>query len=296
MEICKKVKEYSTPKRQFTNLLIYVYCMLNTAVRNLLIMENTPILKLKVQEDGVAIVEIHRPEARNALNLELRQALSDTFQHLDQDPLVRAIVITGGEKVFAAGADIKDFTTATTAQMYLRHTEQYWQSIVDCSKPIIAAVNGYALGGGCELAMHADIIIAGQSAKFGQPEVKLGLMPGAGGTQRLLRAIGKFKTMLLVLSGKFITAAEANQMGLVSEVVEDDQTITHAIEIAQTIAGFSPIAVQQIKEVTNLGQDLSLQGALALERKAFQILFDTKDQKEGVNAFFEKRPAEYRGE
>lgn len=259
-------------------------------------MENNTILKLDIQEDGVAIIQIDRPEARNALNLELRQQLAATFQSLDQDPTVRAIVITGGDKVFAAGADIKDFTTATTAQMYLRHTEQYWQSIVDCRKPIIAAVNGYALGGGCELAMHADIIIAGQSAKFGQPEVKLGLMPGAGGTQRLLRAIGKFKTMLLVLSGQFITAAEASQMGFVSEVVEDDQTIRHAIEIAQTIAGFSPIAVQQIKEVTNLGQDLSLQGALTLERKAFQILFDTKDQKEGVNAFFEKRPAEYRGE
>lgn len=259
-------------------------------------MENKAILKCAVQQDGVAIIQIDRPEARNALNLELRQQLSATFQSLDQNPAVRAIVMTGGETVFAAGADIKDFTTATTAQMYLRHTEQYWQSIVDCRKPIIAAVNGYALGGGCELAMHADIIIAGQSAKFGQPEVKLGLMPGAGGTQRLLRAIGKFKTMLLVLSGKLISAEEACQMGLVSEVVEDDQTLSHAIEIAQTIAAFSPIAVQQIKEVTNLGQDLSLPAALTLERKAFQILFDTQDQKEGVNAFFEKRPAEYRGE
>jgi len=259
-------------------------------------MENTQILSLDIQENGVAVVQLHRPEARNALNLELRKALSDTFQQLSQDDAVRVIMITGGEKVFAAGADIKDFTTATTAQMYLRHTEQYWQSLVDCPKPIIAAVNGYALGGGCELAMHADIIIAGQSAKFGQPEVKLGLMPGAGGTQRLLRAIGKFKTMLLVLSGKFITAQEASQMGLVSEVVEDENTIPYALELAQTIASLSPIAIQQIKEVTNLGQDQSLQGALALERKAFQILFDTKDQKEGVNAFFEKRPAQYTGE
>ena len=209
---------------------------------------------------------------------------------------MRVIVITGGEKVFAAGADIKDFTTATTAQMYLRHTEKYWQSLVDCPKPIIAAVNGYALGGGCELAMHADIIIAGESAKFGQPEVKLGLMPGAGGTQRLLRAIGKYQTMLWVLTGKLVKATEAERMGLVSEVVTDETTISHAIEIAKTIASFSPIAVQQIKEVTNLGQDMSLQSALALERKAFQILFDTKDQKEGVNAFFEKRPAQYIGE
>lgn len=259
-------------------------------------MENNSILTLNISQEGVALVQLHRPEARNALNLELRQKLSETFQQLSQDSTVRTIVITGGEKVFAAGADIKDFTTATTSQMYLRHTEQYWQSITDCPKPIIAAVNGYALGGGCELAMHADIIIAGESAQFGQPEVKLGLMPGAGGTQRLLRAIGKYQTMLWVLTGKLVKAAEAERMGLVSEVVADENTIAHAIKIAQTIASFSPIAVQQIKEVTNLGQDQSLQGALALERKAFQILFDTKDQKEGVNAFFEKRPAQYTGE
>ncbi|MCH4248235.1 MAG: enoyl-CoA hydratase [Acinetobacter populi] len=259
-------------------------------------MESQQILKLDIREDGVAIIEIHRPEARNALNLALRQALSETFRQLNHDASVRAIVLTGGEKVFAAGADIKDFTTTSTAQMYLRHTEQYWQSIIDCTKPIIAAVNGYALGGGCELAMHADMIIAGRSAQFGQPEVKLGLMPGAGGTQRLLRAIGKFQTMLLVLTGKFIGAEEAKQMGLVSEVVEDANTIEHALELAKMIASFSPIAVQQIKEVTNLGQDMSLQAALSLERKAFQILFDTKDQKEGVNAFFEKRPARYQGE
>ncbi|NHC02675.1 enoyl-CoA hydratase [Acinetobacter sp. 187] len=259
-------------------------------------MENNSILTLNISQEGIALVQLHRPEARNALNLELRQKLSETFQQLSQDSTVRAIVITGGEKVFAAGADIKDFTTATTSQMYLRHTEQYWQSITDCPKPIIAAVNGYALGGGCELAMHADIIIAGESAQFGQPEVKLGLMPGAGGTQRLLRAIGKYQTMLWVLTGKLVKAAEAERMGLVSEVVADENTIAHAIKIAQTIASFSPIAVQQIKEVTNLGQDQSLQGALALERKAFQILFDTKDQKEGVNAFFEKRPAQYIGE
>ncbi len=264
-------------------------------MRNELIMENNQVLKLTIQDNAVAVIELQRPEARNALNLELRQALSTTFQALSKNENVRAIVLTGGEKVFAAGADIKDFTTATTSEMYLRHTEQYWQSIVDCPKPIIAAVNGYALGGGCELAMHADIIIAGSNAKFGQPEVKLGLMPGAGGTQRLLRAIGKFQTMLMVLTGKMIEATEAKQMGLVSEVVESEQTIVHALEIAANIAALSPIAVQQIKEVTNLGQDMSLQSALTLERKAFQLLFDTQDQKEGVNAFFEKRPANYQG-
>ncbi|WP_180115476.1 MULTISPECIES: enoyl-CoA hydratase-related protein [unclassified Acinetobacter] len=253
------------------------------------------ILKIAVKEDGVAIVELHRPEARNALNLALREALANAFDTLDADKNVKVIVLTGGEKIFAAGADVNDFLTATTSQMYLRHTEKYWKSISNCSKPIIAAVNGYALGGGCELAMHADIIIASETATFGQPEVKLGLMPGAGGTQRLLRAIGKYKTMLLVLTGKLIPAQEALQMGLVSEVTAGDAT-PKAIEIANTIAGFSTIAVQQIKEVTNLGQDMSLDGALALERKALQILFDTKDQKEGAKAFLEKRPAVYQGE
>lgn len=259
-------------------------------------MESTEILKINIHEDGMAILEINRPEARNALNHDLRQQLSETFEYLSKAKAVKSIVLTGGNTVFAAGADIKDFTTATTAQIYLRHNEQYWKSISHCPKPIIAAVNGYALGGGCELAMHADIIIAGKNAQFGQPEVKLGLMPGAGGTQRLLRAIGKYKTMMWVLTGKLVKAEEAERMGLVSEVVDDENTLPYAIEIAKQISSFSPIAVEQIKEVTNLGQDLSLDGALALERKAFQILFDTKDQKEGVNAFFEKRQANYTGE
>lgn len=253
------------------------------------------ILKLTIMEDGVALVQLNRPEAKNALNIELRQNLAKTFDELSSNENVKVIVLTGGEKIFAAGADVNDFLTATTSQMYLRHTEAYWQSISDCPKPIIAAVNGYALGGGCELAMHADIIVANQTTKFGQPEVRLGLMPGAGGTQRLLRAIGKFKTMLLVLTGKMFSADEASQMGLVSEVVDGDAT-PHAIEIAQTIASFSSISVQQIKEVTTLGQDMSLDGALALERKALQILFDTKDQKEGAKAFLEKRTPNYQGE
>ena len=190
-------------------------------------------------------------------------------------PPTKAIVLTGGDKVFAAGADINDFLTISTADMYLRHSERYWEAITNCRKPIIAAVNGYALGGGCELAMHADIIIAGKSAKFGQPEIKIGLMPGAGGTQRLFRAIGKHKAMKMVLTGDMISADEADTMGLVSEVVDDEATITRAIEIAEQLSTYSPIALAQIKEVANLGVDMSLEGALALERKAFQILSDT---------------------
>jgi enoyl-CoA hydratase len=259
-------------------------------------MENQQILSIRMIEEGVAVVQINRPEAKNALNLELRKALFYAFDHLSKRDDVKSIVLTGGNDVFAAGADINDFKNASTIEVYLRHTEQYWQSLIYCPKPIIAAVNGYALGGGCELAMHADIIIAGTSAKFGQPEVKLGLMPGSGGTQRLLRAIGKYKTMLLVLTGQFISAKEAKDAGLVSEIVEDDLTITHALNIAKTIAKLSPIAVQQIKEVTRLGLDMSLESALVLERKSFQILFDTDDQKEGVNAFLEKREANFKGE
>lgn len=245
--------------------------------------------------NGICVITLNRPKVRNALNTELRQKLADIFIQLNDDPQTKAIVLTGGDKVFAAGADVNDFLTAKTVDVYLRHSERYWDAITNCRKPIIAAVNGYALGGGCELAMHTDIIVAGKSAKFGQPEIKIGLMPGAGGTQRLFRAVGKYKAMKMVMTGDMVDAEEAEQMGLVSEVVEDEATISRAIEIAEKLASYSPIALTQIKEVANLGSDMSLQSALALERKAFQILFDTNDQKEGVKAFLEKRDAEYEG-
>lgn len=254
------------------------------------------IILIEQQVNGVCVIRLNRPKVRNALNTELRQKLADIFIQLNDDPKIKAIVLTGGDKVFAAGADINDFLTAKTVDVYLRHSERYWDAITNCRKPIIAAVNGYALGGGCELAMHADIIVAGKSAKFGQPEIKIGLMPGAGGTQRLFRVIGKHKAMKLILTGDMISADAADQMGLVSEVVEDEATIKRAIEIAEQLAGYSPIALTQIKEVANLGEDMPLQAALALERKAFQILFDTEDQKEGAKAFLEKRSAEYKGQ
>ena len=255
-----------------------------------------PIIICEQQENGVSVIRLNRPNVRNALNTELREQMAEIFIKLNDDVNTKAIVLTGGDKVFAAGADINDFLTAKTVDVYLRHSERYWDAITNCRKPIIAAVNGYALGGGCELAMHADIIVAGKSAKFGQPEIKIGLMPGAGGTQRLFRVIGKHKAMKLILTGDMISADEADQMGLVSEVVEDETTIKRAIEIAEQLAGYSPIALTQIKEVANLGVDMPLQAALALERKAFQILFDTEDQKEGAKAFLEKRRAEYKGQ
>lgn len=171
-----------------------------------------------------------------------------------------------------------------------------WDPIARCPKPVIAAVNGFALGGGCELAMHCDIIVAGESARFAQPEVKLGLMPGAGGTQRLVRAVGKFQAMRIALTGCMVKAPEALAIGMVSEVVPDDQTLTRALALASEIAALPPLAVQQIKEVMLAGADLPLDSALTLERKAFQLLFDSADQKEGAAAFFEKRKPTYRGE
>lgn len=256
----------------------------------------TDEVHVQILDNGVATVRISRPDARNALNTSVRQLLAQHFRVLAEDSRVRAIVLTGGEQCFVAGADIREFAQARPIEMYLRHTELLWGAITCCPKPIIAAVNGFALGGGCELAMHCDLIIAGESARFGQPEVKLGLMPGAGGTQRLIRAVGKFQAMRIALTGCLVTAPEALKIGLVSEVVSDDQTLLRAHEIAAEIAALPPLAVAQIKEVILAGADLPLEAALVIERKAFQLLFDSQDQKEGAAAFLEKRAASFKGE
>lgn len=243
----------------------------------------------------IAIVKINRPEAKNALNGEVRKQLAQIFSELTFNDEINAVVLTGGDEVFAAGADLKEMATATSTEMLLRHTERYWNAISQCPKPVIAAVNGYALGGGCELAMHADIIIAGKSAVFGQPEIKVGLMPGAGGTQRLFRAVGKFHAMRMIMTGAMVKAEEAYIIGLVSQVTEDDQTIPTAIQMAQSLAKMPPIALQQIKEVALMSEDVPLNAGLTLERKAFQLLFSTEDKNEGVQAFIEKRKPSYQG-
>lgn len=254
------------------------------------------VVTLEIRDDAVAVVQISRPDAKNALNSAVREQLAQHFRALADDSRVRAIVLTGGEQCFVAGADIREFAAASPVEMYLRHTEYLWEAIGRCPKPVIAAVNGFALGGGCELAMHCDIIVAGESARFGQPEVKLGLMPGAGGTQRLIRAVGKFQAMRIALTGCLVPAPEALAMGMVSEVVSDDRTLPRALELAAHIAALPPLAVAQIKEVMLAGADMSLESALVLERKAFQLLFDSKDQKEGARAFLEKRKASFVGE
>lgn len=245
--------------------------------------------------DGVARITLNRPEARNALSMTVREQVGALFAELSADAGTRAIILTGGAEVFAAGADIRDMVERGAAEMLGRRTHLHWQAITDCPKPIIAAVNGYALGGGCELAMHCDIIIAGESASFGQPEIRVGIMPGAGGTQRLTRAVGKFQAMKMLLTGKSISGREAFAMGLASEVVADELVQQVAVDMATGIAAMPPLAVMQIKEVVRAGQDVPLETALMLERKAFQLLFDTVDQKEGMRAFLDKRKPQYVG-
>ncbi|AXT48321.1 MULTISPECIES: enoyl-CoA hydratase-related protein [Chromobacterium] len=245
---------------------------------------------------GVARLRLNRPQALNALNMALRRELARHFQTLSASVDVRVILLCGDRRAFAAGADLAELVDCDSIELMQCQVHMLWQAIADCPKPVIAVVAGYALGGGCELAMHADIIVAAESAQFGQPEVKVGVMPGAGGTQRLLRAVGKFRAMKLLLSGERIGAAEALAMGLVSEVAADEALETRALELATQIAMLPPLAVAQIKEVVLAGADAPLATALMLERKAYQLLFASRDQKEGMRAFLDKRAAVFRGE
>jgi len=247
------------------------------------------------RDGGIALLRINRPEARNALNMAVREQIAAHVADMTHDSEVHCLVIAGTPKVFAAGADIKAMAEASASEMMLRGSDTVWQVLRDCPKPVIAAVNGWALGGGCELAMHADIIIAGDGARFGQPEIKVGIMPGAGGTQRLTRAVGKFKAMKMVLTGEPISAIEAERMGLVSEVVPDDEVLDRALALARAIAAMPPIAARRIKQLVLTGADMPLGAALAMERSAFELLFDTQDQKEGMRAFIEKRAPRFVG-
>jgi enoyl-CoA hydratase/carnithine racemase len=227
--------------------------------------------------------------------MPVRERLAELFRELAEDERVRCVVLAGSDKVFAAGADIKAMAEAQPVDMMLRAGERTWAPIKDFPKPLVAAVNGLALGGGCELAMHADIIIAGESARFGQPEIRLGIIPGAGGTQRLVRAVGKFKAMKILLTGDFVSARDAEAMGLVTEVVPDVEVLDRAMTLAQSIATLPPLAARKIKELVLQGSDLPLEAALVMERNAFQLMFGTTDQKEGMKAFLDKRPPHFTG-
>lgn len=245
--------------------------------------------------EGVLLLRINRPEARNALNLEVRKALVAELNAAASDTDIRAAIITGNEKAFAAGADLREMRDLGPIEVMQRGTHKLWDEIAAFPKPLIAAVNGFALGGGCELALHCDIIIAGEGAKLGQPEVKVGIIPGGSGTQRLVRAIGKYKAMLMVLTGEIIGAREASEMGLVSRVVADDEVVDHAVEMASNIAKLAPLAVEFVKEAVLAGQDASLATGLSLERKALWLAFATEDKREGVSAFLEKRTPNFKG-
>jgi enoyl-CoA hydratase/carnithine racemase len=234
---------------------------------------------------GVMLLRINRPQVRNALNLELRRALATEFADLAGRDDVRCIVLTGDDRAFSAGADLREYVDASPVEIIERHMDRLWGAIASCPKPLIAAVCGHALGGGCELAMHADVIIAGSSARFGQPEVRIGLIPGGGATQRLTRAVGKFAAMKLLLSGRQIAAQEAKALGLVSEVVPDAEVLPAALELAKEIATYPPLAVRQIKELVLASMNVPLDAGLSLERKAFQLMFSTHEKTDRIRAF-----------
>jgi enoyl-CoA hydratase len=253
------------------------------------------ILVNEQYEAFIALVQLNRPKELNALNLQLMQELRDTLQQLDKNDNVRAIIITGNDQAFAAGADIKQMADKSAIDMLQIDQFSTWDQIRKTKKPVIAAVSGFALGGGCELAMTCDMIIASESAKFGQPEIKLGVIPGAGGTQRLTRAIGKAKAMELVLTGRFLSAEEALACGLINKVVPVEMYLREAVQLAKEIAQMSPIAVQLAKEAVNRAFEAHLEEGLHFERKNFYLAFATEDQKEGMKAFIEKRKATYKG-
>lgn len=244
---------------------------------------------------GFAIIQLSRPDVLNALNTQLMEELVNALETLDKDNVVRAMIITGNEKAFAAGADIKEMSDATAVEMLIRDQFARWERIRKIKKPLIAAVSGFALGGGCELAMACDIIIASETAKFGQPEINIGVMPGAGGTQRLTRAVGKAKAMELVLTGRTISAEEAMKWGLVNKVVPAEYCLEEAKNLAREIASKPPVAVRLAKESILKAFDTTIEGGLEYERKNFYLLFASEDQKEGMKAFVEKRKPGWKG-
>jgi enoyl-CoA hydratase len=246
--------------------------------------------------EGVALITLDRPEVLNALDYETLRQLVEALETLDLDDAVRAIVITGaGDRAFAAGADIKEMAGATPVSLTIANSFARWERLRRIRKPLIAAVRGFALGGGCELAMACDLIVAGDDAVFGQPEIRIGIIPGAGGTQRLTRALGKAKAMEMILTGSQLPATEAAERGLVSRVVAREQTLPEALSLAAEIAAQPPLAVMAAKEAVNRAFELSLEAGLEFERRNFFLLFSSEDQKEGMAAFVEKRRADWKG-
>lgn len=258
-------------------------------------MENI-LLEYPYRNDShIALVKLNRPKVLNALSTDLMQELVECLLELDKNPEVRVIILTGSDRAFAAGADIGQMVTATPVDQINDQRFRTWEMLKLITKPILAAVNGFALGGGCELAMSCDLIIAGDEAKFSQPEIKIGTIPGAGGTQRLTRAIGKSKAMMMVLTGDMIDAQTACDWGLVAKVVPAQALLQETFELAKTISNRAPVAVRLAKEAVNKSFEMTLKDGMDFERRNFYLTFASQDQKEGMKAFMEKRNPEYKG-
>ncbi len=258
-------------------------------------MNFTYILVNEQVAEHTALIQLNRPKELNALNLELMGEIRDALKALDENEKVRVIIITGNERAFAAGADIKQMSGKGAIDMLRIDQFSTWDQIKKTKKPIIAAVSGFALGGGCELVMHCDCVVASETAQFGQPEIKIGVMPGAGGTQRLPRAVGKALAMEMVLTGEFISAERALQAGLINKIVPVELLMDETLKMAQKMARNSPLALQMAKESVLKSFESSLSEGLSFERKNFYMLFATEDQKEGMAAFVDKREATFKG-
>jgi enoyl-CoA hydratase len=243
----------------------------------------------------VALIRLNRPAELNALNRQLMAEVSSTLRRLDEEDTVRVIVITGNEMAFAAGADIREMAGKSAIEMLEADQFATWDKIRQTKKPVIAAVSGFALGGGCELALMCDMIVASETAKFGQPEIKIGTIPGAGGTQRLTYAVGKALAMELILTGRFLSAHDAYTRGLVNKVVPEELYLEEALALAKDIAAMSPVAVRLAKDSVNRSFETSLSDGLQAERKNFYLTFASQDQKEGMQAFIEKRKPTFKG-
>ena len=258
-------------------------------------MEDFEDIAVTHPQPGIVLVSLRRPDARNALRNQTLREVAAALDAAGCDDGIRVAVIAGDERYFAAGADIKEMARLGPIDALSDMRPQYWKRIAAFEKPLIAAVNGYALGGGCELVMHADIAIAGKGARFGQPEINLGTIPGAGGTQRLIRTVGKPLAMKMILSGEMIDAPMALAAGLVAEVVDDADTLARAIEAALVIAAKSPLALRLAKEALLRSFETGLEAGLAFERKSFSLLAASEDRREGIAAFFEKRRPVFTG-
>lgn len=250
---------------------------------------------IETPSDGVSLIRINRPDKLNALNEATLNEIAAALAEATQDESVRAVVLTGDTRAFAAGADVSEMKGKSSVEMHSSKRPSYWESIRTFPKPLIAAVSGWCLGGGNELAMCCDMIIASETARFGQPETNLAIMPGAGGTQRLTRAVGKAVTMEMVLAGRSLTAHEALSLGLINRIVPVELYLEKALELAQTIAKQAPLAIRQAKEAVLKSFELSLEQGLAVERTNYLLLFGSEDKEEGVSAFLEKRPPAWKG-